>query len=373
MNPISVHQNFPLHYDGYERGHGFSDFSRVIDAFCASLHTMSSMTPVRIRGKRTATTDEKWHHGKKRKWPLSRAPSERASSVLSGSSEATSTKPRRRKRIDPLLSRLEQLPTEILQTIFELSCNPDLPFASPRLASQLNSPHLYRELTSRILPRTAERGQMFSKTELANVERLLNSRFCTWQIFEEWLISELNERETLQAQREELKRLNVDMKYWAQWAWRGICLHGNLATLSPPKKLLRGPFTEDKVQFLRLVTSTADWSPGQIITPLHHELAREGLKHAVAEGAALDTLRCFWNLGLQPDMDLIRLAVMDAGCKKEIVKELVGKAWDSKSASSDVDLLDPALWTWADRARARGDEKGTWLMALLKDPEFWWV
>lgn len=330
---------------------------------------MSSMTAIRIRGKRTATTDEKWHNGKTRTLNPSRTPSERGSSVASSSS---SSKRRRRKPLDPLLSRLEQLPTEILQTIFEFSCNPELPLASPRFASQLNSPHLYRELTSRTLQPVL--GTLTaSNTELVNAERLLNSRFFTWPFFEEWLNSEFTTRD-MHAEWKwfnelpgPVETLDEVLKSKPPWTWGRLYPDKRLL---PPKKLLRGPFTDDKVRLLSALSSTFDHRQHQR-GPTYLELAREGLKQAVTEGAT-DAVGCFWQLGLRVDTELLRLAVIHAGCKKEIVHQLVTSREITRSDLADVDFLDPALWSWAEKARARGDERGPWLIDLLKrKPRRW--
>lgn len=318
---------------------------------------MSSMTPVRIRGKRSATPMEKWNHGKQRKTIQSRTPSERSSSVLSSSSDAKSSRRRERKQPHPHLSRLEVLPTEILHAIFEFSANPDMPLASPRLASQLDSRHLYHELTSRILQPVIE-DRAGSKAELKNAMRLMNSKFFTWQFFKEWLRAEFEARGLLQEWQDAdppTDATPVQAELWARWSWNRLRPH---IRLSPPKKLLKGPFTEDKVRFLTFVTSTFRDDQDQL-DPLYLELARDGLEQAITEGAE-EALPSFWTLGLQTDTELLRLAVIHAGCKKEIVRRLLTRA------KVHVNFLDPDLWSWADKARMSGDERGPWLMAQLK-------
>lgn len=310
---------------------------------------MVSMTPIRIRGKKTATAAEKWNAGKKRKVVEYSTLSRRSASVASGSSATDSPTRRKRKRIESV-SRLEQLPSEILQAIFVFSTNPDLPIASPRLASQLDSHHLRHEITTRVLE--AVIGGSGAGMELANATRLMNSKFFTWSFLTAWLDAEAQIRD-------------IPGPRFAQNIWLQLRPHTQLL---PPKKVLTGPFTEENVLLLELFTMTGAFSSETTdsIFPLYRELARRGADEAVADGStkALSKLFAF---GVTPDTELLRLAVIDEGCDQKIVTCILRRATMDGNKCYDVDLLDASIWSWAERARADGNEKGPWLISQLKE------
>ena len=332
---------------------------------------MAAFTPIRVRGKRSATEAEKWNAGKRRKAAYrigSLTPSERSSTTRSVSSHTESLTQRRRKPLDPELSRLEQLPTEVIQAIFVFSANLDLPLTSPRLASQLSSSHLHQLLTSKLLRRIWLPIPM--KGAVEGPMRLMNSRFFTWAFFKDWLLEEFDRLVLLDewqrvAVPESLTSRQTDAQ--AKWTWLAFRPHQVNDSLLPPKKLLRSPFTPDKVHFLKCITSGFGEDPDEL-DPVYKELAKEGLEQAVAEGAG-DVLPSFWTLGMQPDTELLRTAVIDAGCDKEVVRQLVTPVvrLTSVQVQAELDFLDPALWSWAEKARMKGDEKGLWLVEMLKN------
>ncbi|KAK3687041.1 hypothetical protein LTR37_019203 [Vermiconidia calcicola] len=317
------------------------------------------MTPIRIRGKRNGLKAEKWNYGKQRKAVRnsSRTPTEQSSASHATSSSTRSSSRRRRKQHDRALSRLEQLPTEVLNTIFELSANVDLPLASPQIALQLGSRHLYHQLTTKVLHSVLRssvlRSSDIMSTDLSAATRLMNSKFFTWSFFQSWSLEEFRRLE-LQGVWEEKENRHTNC------AWCMLQPHDDLL---PPRKLLRSPFTADKVEFLAFLLSSR-LEPYQL-DPFYTELAKEGLHQAVSQGAG-DHLSLFWELGLQPDIELLRQAVIDSGCDKSTVRKLVTRA-AGLPEPNDVDFLDPALWSWAEKARTAGDERGPWLMELLRD------
>jgi hypothetical protein len=252
----------------------------------------------------------------------------------------------------------------VLQAIFEFSANLDLPLASPRLASQLASKHLYHSLSSTILDRDFDHGG-WANENIRPAMRLMNSKFFTWSFFRSWLREECDRRD-LQSEWEKAYGPDSDevcLRVKEEWIW--YKLHPS-ARLPPPVKLLRGPFTQDKTQFLRFLICSFGADPHGLY-PFYIERAREGLQQAVSEGST-DALHCLWLLGLWPDTELLRAAVMDSGCDKNVVSSLVNREiYHRKSGSTDVDFLDPALWLWAEKAEAKGNDKGCWLKELLKD------
>ena len=317
---------------------------------------MPHLTPIRVRGKRKATKDMESNieQPRKAKRTATVSGSERSSSSFSTQS-AERLPHRRRRRQEPELSRLEQLPSEVLQEIFEYSANTDLPLVSAHLASQLKSRHLYHTLTTNILATVI--GDRESTTDdLRAASRLMNSKFFTWTFFQSWL-------------RDEYDRRSLDSEWQAaasnsleQWTWHKL---RPSARLPPPTKVLRAPFTEDRIAFLQLIGSLFRGHPYQL-DPLYVERANEGFHQAIVQNAT-ETLHSFWLLGMQPDTELLRIAVIDSGCDKATVHALVMRALDERLKTYMVNFLDPSLWSWAEKAQAQGSEKGPWLKKLLRN------
>ena len=269
-----------------------------------------------------------------------------------------------RKRFAPALSRLESLPTEMLQSIFEYSANVELPLVSPRLASQLASGVLHHQITSQILHEILnDQHAKASASSVVSAQRLMNSRFFTWSFFTRWLYSEFERQALLDEWRGAMGEdadtsNNLQLQ---EWIW--YRLHPSPA-LPPPMKLLRRPFTEDTVQFVKFMVNSFREEP-ETLGFLYREAVQEGLQQVVEDGVG-HALNAFFSLGAQIDTELLRKAVIDSGCEEEVVRRLITRTIHLTTAVVDVDFLDPALWSWADKAKARGDRKGPWLIEQLK-------
>jgi hypothetical protein len=121
---------------------------------------------------------------------------------------------------------------------------------------------------------------------------------------------------------------------------------------------VRPPFSSEKVDFLSIFAEHVDDIPNR--DAAHGELAYEGLMSAVQQ-KQLDVVRLFLIMGLSRSTELLRVAVAEAGCDEHLVRLLAD--------SPDVDLLDPLLWAWAEKARTNGDEKGDWLIGFLREAQ----
>lgn len=139
-----------------------------------------------------------------------------------------------------------------------------------------------------------------------------------------------------------------------------------------PEKLLRGPWSADDVQFLYYLSWSGlgiDWSRSTL-----GEVAASGLARAIADGqrkvvASLTTPV----VGVQPTMDMLRLAIVRYGCDKTIVFYLVCAAVrsvtesrglvHSDSSPTDLSFRDPSIWSFAGRAPS---DTGRWLKDLLR-------
>ncbi|KAK7513622.1 hypothetical protein IWZ03DRAFT_237128 [Phyllosticta citriasiana] len=64
--------------------------------------------------------------------------------------------------------------------------------------------------------------------------------------------------------------------------------------------------------------------------------------------------------------DLLRVAVLECGCiELDAIEFILQSRFCSKAYLQDIDLLDPALWAWADKNDEKG--RGTWLKANLRE------
>ena len=185
----------------------------------------------------------------------------------------------------------------------------------------------------------------------------------------------------------------------ASWRWR--CLWCRFDT-NVPVKLLHGPWTEDQLSFLQaLIEAGADLDPDN---ETHRQIARQGLTEAISDDdyRAVDLLisedmesrysqrygdnycepsfgeaefvmdvwddRRDWirkpvrrrTLGIKPDTEQLKLAVIERGCRRKIVKRLLWAAY------SDIDRTDAAVVEWAEKKKEEGDRNGQWLLDQLK-------
>lgn len=133
-----------------------------------------------------------------------------------------------------------------------------------------------------------------------------------------------------------------------------------------PVKLLRGPWTQDKVQFLRFLlwttSMTVDWADYET-----RRLALDGKREAILTNN-LEVVELFNHnrrLGKAPGLEQIRFAVIEAGCDRSIVYDTMATArtWGLRGDSWNCEKLDK----WCDDAIAANNPKGKWLQLKLKE------
>ncbi|TKA64090.1 hypothetical protein B0A49_07843 [Cryomyces minteri] len=255
----------------------------------------------------------------------------------------------KRRKFAPL-SRLEQLPTEIIQTIFFYSLNIDLPRSSYHIAAQLSSQYVYSRLLVRALydppdnhdgaiaePRVTTpdpRSEEVRETDATLQTRLFTCRWMTWSTLRDFL---------LQA-----------------YMWHsGLCTH--------PEKHCRDT---EEMEELRVETNLTDQyyrysiegssSTGKITSS--GEIATQGLLEAIRENNEHAVMSLVSDgIGVATTSHVLRVAVMECGCDQDIV-------WDLMFMGRlEMDFSDRELWTWAERAKEQGDENGPWLMQRLQE------
>lgn len=315
------------------------------------------MTPVRIRGKRGGTKVEKWTSGKERRKRVTNDPSSSSAMTPRLTSHGPQLHPRKRKRRGIELSSLEQLPTEIIQAIFVYTATISLPFASPVLMAQLSDRRVCEMLTARILQSILHRcsapicTHVLPSADIAAASRLFDCNFMTWSFFRDWLDVMREKASIVESSAGHGALLNHYSTVWQSL--------GPPGELLPPRKLLHGPWSDDRAVFLGVLTSNMASLPDE--NSVLGEVAFEGLTQAIAEGHSY-AVEMLLHLGIVPNTQTLQHAVVDAGCNREIVLQLMKVGREVNS----VDFLDPALWSWAERARAEGDDQGAWLVANLK-------
>ncbi|KAK3620413.1 hypothetical protein LTR56_023436 [Elasticomyces elasticus] len=315
----------------------------------------SFMTPIKIRGKRGALPAEKWHAGKKRSVNrnASHAVPNISNAITRDFIQAAATSSQKRRKRDPTLSALEQLPVEIIQDIYHYSTNLDLPLASATLQAQLSSPHMYSRLTTHILQNVLgyEPEQTASDIDLAVSARLFGSRFMTWAFFSGWL----DERLPVDA-----VRLPADYRD----AWIGLKPAANLL---PPQRLLHGPWNAAKTALLS-VLSPADGTHSldlPLVDPLLGEVASEGALQAIAEGS-YEALELLLTMGVRPSTEMFRQVIVDNGCNRKVLDTLHAAVTRRSGKGLSIDPLDPTIWQWAERAQHGMDDSGDYVIHTMR-------
>jgi len=174
--------------------------------------------------------------------------------------------------------------------------------------------------------------------------------------------------------------------------WRLLCC---LKGCRIPDKLLHGPWTDEKCEFLEILirgNATVDW-----IETTSGEVAKEGLLQALRERNAWATRLLLARLpmppdnepteyyaneearainqtsissfreypvrrgvGIVPEYEHLRIAVLEEGCDKGVVNALLN------ARRPDIDLVGTEVFNWALMAGIHGNERANWLRQRLQ-------
>ncbi len=446
------------------------------------------LTPIKVRGKRASIQPESSKHSvnsllnpyPRGKRPIS--PASHESIPPAKSPRPTNTRGAKLSRHARFAAPLEQLPIELLETIFLHDLNISLPQASPIIGNKLASKHVKTQLVLRVFSAgrlntyPGEQVALFPTiTDHAEAQSaILRMRWMTLafirQLIPDYitktLVRELSERglqwlgkgplvtkETESTIRRYLEDNAVrftnmnpdDPPVFGNVSWRiekpprfirvSFGLHDGLVTIEErqihgfdnvpqyvwsssaersqwrvfcgvngcriPGKLLHGPWTAEKCNFLEMVirgNATVDW-----VGTTSGEIAEVGLTQALREGNTRATRllvtragwgdpRTLWGfpyspnsntreevdsgpwpredlfqasvsdlrgVGVVPRTKHLRTAVLEAGCQEDIVKTLL------MAEDKNIDVDDRRILDWAVEKRVLGDKRGPWLFDAL--------
>ena len=421
------------------------------------------MTPIRIRGKRRSKAS--------RKSPSLPGSSKhlQPSQPVSGTRPSIGEPPRKKSRRHRarLLSSLERLPTELLQNVFFLCLNVNLPRASPSLSSALSSFHVKSQLLLKAFSSDQGYGLQHSeelidilqtKEEVANLQSsILRLRWmtlgflrqCKPMFFETTLLRQFKSyqwqwvdgspaaklthatvakfvKEAYRRAGEEAEEERVGFLKWTYVVsheqtidirfglLNGVVWLGETVprpTLGPvkrekrwkllncldecriPEKLLHGPWTDEKCEFLtvlehgRATIDSIDSTSGEVAELGLYDAFRVRNERAVRliirnmyrtdyppdaiiynpdwRAASTNATACRHNIehpvshftvGIEPKMGYLKSAAIEYNCPIEILGILADPhipSWEWK---------DAALTTWALEKKVQGDERGQWLL-----------
>ncbi|KAF2269773.1 hypothetical protein CC78DRAFT_528941 [Lojkania enalia] len=266
------------------------------------------------------------------------------------------------------ISALERLPAELIQPIF-LQSGPNLALVdvSPYIAAKLANNYLYKTICETYFTR-----DLNSRSEQSSAQtRIFASKWMTWDYFKSFVMRTWSSMGCLCGKTPNEGCFDPQWPPNFEDATAMAFSRRHIPALSYikcriPVKLLHGPWNRSKAQYLRFLlwttSMTVDWA-----SPETRRLALEGKKEAILD-RNLEVVELFNHnrrLGKAPNMDMVRFAVMEAGCDRSIVYDTMAMAreWGLRGDSWKCNKLD----TWCEAKLEQGDPKGKWLQLKLKE------
>ncbi|KAH7355983.1 hypothetical protein BKA66DRAFT_255203 [Pyrenochaeta sp. MPI-SDFR-AT-0127] len=266
------------------------------------------------------------------------------------------------------ISHIEKLPVELLQPIFFASgYNVALLQASDRIGARLSSEYVYKSTCNYYLT-----GVLDGRTAQSAAQTFIfASRWMTWEFFKSWVVQVFACKGCLCGLT--ISEGCID----GQWppnfedATTMVFSRSHLPRLAfvkgrLPKKLLQGPWSTSKVQFLRfllwITSMSVDWSD-----PEARQAAIDGRMQAMLERnlEAVELFNHNRKLGKVANLSTVRYAVIEAGCDRSIVYDTLFTAnmWGTRGVSWESVELDK----WCEDRIKEGDPKGQWLRIKLEE------
>jgi hypothetical protein len=265
------------------------------------------------------------------------------------------------------ISRIETLPVELLQPIFFWSeYNVALLQASDRIGARLSSEYVYSAACSYHL--TGVRDDRAVQTVAQTY--IFASRWMTWAFFKSWLNKTYGTNGCLCGLTPAQGCFDPQWPLNFEKATEMVFTRSHLPRLAfvrarIPRKLLCGPWTTDKVQFLSfllwLTGMNVDWS-----NEVTRQIAINGRLQAMQEQnvEAVELFNHNRRLGKFPTLEMVRFAVTAYGCNRSIVFDTISTAAKCGCVASwECDELDE----WCKERVKVGDSKGQWLRTKLEE------
>jgi hypothetical protein len=267
-------------------------------------------------------------------------------------------------------SSLELLPAELLQPIFFLSgLNLSLVDASPYIASKLADNYIYNAVCTTYLTTT---NTLSSRSEQSCAQtRIFASQWMTWPYFQSWVLKTWENNGCLCGKTGDTGCFDKQWPPDFEDATRMLFTRSHLPVLAwvkgrLPVKLFRGPWTADKIQFLRfllwITSMSVDWEDEKCRT-----LVLEARRDAVLRGN-LEVVELFNHnrrLGKAPNVEMVRFAVFEGGCDRSVVYDTMAAAriWNLRGDAWRDEELD----NWCEERIKNGDPKGAWFKLKLEE------
>lgn len=262
---------------------------------------------------------------------------------------------------------IERLPIELLQPIFASSgYNLALVQASAILGARLSSEYVYHNTCDYYLKDQWDDFAVRSAAQKA----IFASKWMTWSFFKSWLTKAYESKGCLCGLTPEEGCFDGQWPPIFENATTMVFSRSHLPRLAfvrcrLPKKLLGGPWTADKVQFLRFLlwttSMTVDWQD-----PKTHQVVLEGKRRAFLENnlGAVELFNSNRRLGRPPTLETVRFAVAEASCDRSIVYDTLRSAYRWAPSRDAWDYS--ALHQWCDQQIWDNDIRGVWLRGILQ-------
>lgn len=262
---------------------------------------------------------------------------------------------------------IERLPVELLQPIFTSSgYNISIVQASSVLGTRLSSEYVYQKACDYYLTGRCDDYAVRSSAQTM----IFASKWMTWSFFKNWIIRTYGRNGCLcgltpqggcfDAQWPPNFEEPTTMVFSRSHLPRLAFVRGRL-----PKKLLCGPWTPDKVQFLRFLlwttSMTVDWKD-----PETRRLILEGRRQAFTEKSlgAVELFNHNRRLGRPPTLETVLYAIVETNCDRSIVYETLRSTY---RWNPHIDMWDYSmLYQWCDQRIWDNDIKGVWLRGMLQ-------
>ncbi|KAH0362192.1 hypothetical protein KCU65_g8244, partial [Aureobasidium melanogenum] len=340
------------------------------------------LTPIRIRGRRRrgrpSETRDVLFKNRDRPWKTARF----------NQASSQPLKNKKKTKRDPTLSKFEQLPTELVQVIFQCCNNISLPLSSYVFARDLSYRNTYLRFAIDTLSKDSASED--KAADAAAVSRMLQCKWMTWDLFKD-AVQEIHKRKSPPSRsssssdsdtddsdtdEDEASSPNQDTIPVPNFSHPHNQLRLPYLTLSSlvqlPQSLLHEPWTTPKLEFLKyLIWSgcSIDWTSSS-----RGEIATTGLSTAIfAHSYTAVALLCSPAINVVPDTTTLKIAVMDHNCNPSVVFYLLAAGLRSHITSRvsgesapDINFRDPSLWHWVERVEKTGNKKGRWLKDALR-------